>query len=389
MQCSGRQSSVQYLCVLIVMVSLILACARDSGADQRNVICGAGFPPTTYASISDAIASLPENSPTEPHTINVTGTCTESVNVINRQRITIQGQPPGATIVALVGDVGVLVAGSRAIILRDLVIQGGSRGVDVVRDSEVSLENCTIQNNEIGIQANQESVVTLSGGSAADPMRVHNNDVAGFLIQGASLLLLRGPVGAVLVQDNGDGVALLGSSTGGLGNATISGNSGVGVYVQNGSHASMGAGQISNNGFMPAPGALAGGVFLGNRSLFTADGTTISGNTGDGVIVGGEFAVNATLRLNNATVSGNSGNGVAARVGASVGLVGSSITGNTLDGIRLINASIAGFPESPGPPPAPAPNTITGNGGRGIFCDNTSRAFGDLSGINGRRTCTN
>ena len=152
--------------------------------------------------------------------------------------------------------------------------------------------------------------------------------------------------------------------------------------------ADAGAGQISNNGFAPEPGALQGGVFIGNRSVFTATGTTISGNTGNGIIAGAEFAVNATLRLTNAIVSGNTGNGIDASVGAVVGLVGSSVTGNSLDGIRLTKASIAGFPDAPGAPPV-GPNTVTGNGGHGISCDSTSRAFGDLSGINGRRSCTN
>jgi hypothetical protein len=267
-------------------------------------------------------------------------------------------------------------------------MQGGSRGLHISRDSEAQVDRCTIAGNELGALVNQQSVLIVSG-DPSDPVRVQNNSVAAFSIQGGSHLSLSGVLGVVRVEGNGDGVAVAGSSNAALGGATITGNGGVGLFVQNGSHADMGAGEISNNGFMPAAGALQGGVFVGNRSFFIAAGTTISGNTGDGIIVGLEIAVNATLRLVNATVSGNSGNGVAASVGSSVGLVGSSITGNTLDGIRLTKASIAGLPDAPGPPPAVPPNTITGNGGRGIFCDNTSQAFGDLSGINGRRTCTN
>jgi hypothetical protein len=360
------------------MLLLIVGWARDGAADTLSVSCSTGD------SISAAIASLPENSTTEPHTINVSGTCNESVNIVNRQRITIQGP---ATIVASPGGTGVLVAGSHAITLRRLTIQGGGRGVDIVRNSEVVVESCTIESNDVGVQANQQSLVIVSGTPAA-PTLVQNNVFLGIAVQNSSHLQVQGPAGAVVVQGSEDGV-LVGGSTAALGNVSITGNRGVGLIIQGGSADAGPGGQISNNGAAPDPGELQGGVFIGNRALFSANGTTISGNTGDGVSVGAEFAVNGTLRLTNATVSGNSGNGVDASVGASVGLVGSSITGNTLDGIHLTKASIAGLPDAPGPPPAVPPNTITGNGGRGIFCDNTSQAFGDLSGINGRRTCTN
>jgi hypothetical protein len=259
--------------------------------------------------------------------------------------------------------------------------------VNIVRDSEVTVDSCTIQNNDFGAQASQKSLLIVSG-TPANPTYVQNNVLLGVGSQSGSHLVMQGPVGAVVVQGNGDGVSV-GGARANLGRATITGNSGVGVSVQNGSQADALAGQISNNGFAPEPGALQGGVFIGNLSLFTATGTTISGNTGDGIVAGREFAVNPTLRLTNAIVSGNSGNGISAGIGAAVGLVGSSVTANSLDGIRLTKASIAGLPDAPGAPPAPAPNTISGNGGRGIFCDGTSRAFGDLSGIDGRRTCQN
>lgn len=373
--------------IAVVVASLILGSAAHGAADQLTVVCGTGGP-GAFASIGEAIASLPLNSTTEPHVINVTGTCTESVSLVNRQRITIQGEPPAgvATIVAPPGDGNVLVAsGSRAISLRRLVIQGGSIGVSATRGSEVTVDACTVESNDIGVQANQQSLLSLAGTGAT---HVQNNTIGLFVLGGSELVVP--PSVSLLVQRNQDGVAVSGGSTGSLGNAVITGNYGAGVFVQGGSQAQLSTlGQISNNGSAPKPGEAQGGVFVGNGGSFNASGT-ISSNTGDGITVGSELAGNATLRLMGATVSDNSGNGILASTGAAIGLSGSSVTGNGLDGIRLIKASIAGLPDAPGSPPFNIPaNTISGNGGRGISCDATSRAFGDLSGISGRRSCAN
>jgi hypothetical protein len=373
-----------------IVMTLLLGSAADATADTLTVICGTGGP-GAFASISDAIASLPQNSTTEPHTINVTGTCTESVNIVNRQRITIQGQPPAgtATIVAPTANSNVLVAnGSRAMTFRRLIIQGGTTGVTANRDSEVTVDSCTIENNSIGVSANQHSLLLVTSGSG--PTQVQNNTAIGVFILGASELVVP-PSTSLQVQGNHDGVVVTEGSTGLLGNAVVTGNDAAGVFVQSGAQVqTLASAQISNNVLAPNPQDARAGVVVGNRSLFGANGTTISGNRGDGIIVGGELAGNATIRLMGATVSGNSGNGIIASTGAVAGLSGSSITANGLDGIRLIKASIAGLPDAPGTPPLNLPaNTINGNGGRGISCDTTARAFGDLSGISGRGSCTN
>jgi hypothetical protein len=148
--------------------------------------------------------------------------------------------------------------------------------------------------------------------------------------------------------------------------------------------------QISNNGSAPNSGELRGGVLVGNGRSFSsfASGAAISDNTGDGIMVGSEVGGNGTLRLSGAMVSGNSGHGIVASTGSVVGLSGSSVTANGVNRIRLIKASMAGFPDAPAAPPFNLlANTISGNGESGISCDKTSQVFGDLTGISGAMTC--
>jgi len=91
-------------------------------AASVNVNCTAVAPPPgVFTSITAALATL-DNTGT--HTVTVTGPCTESVNIIQRDRLTIQapvGQPatisppaPGPTVVNI--------NGSHNITLRNLVL---------------------------------------------------------------------------------------------------------------------------------------------------------------------------------------------------------------------------------------------------------------------------
>jgi hypothetical protein len=70
-----------------------------------------------------------------------------------------------------------VINGSRAIVLRRLSIQGGAQGLQVTRGSEVEVDRCTLEGNQIGALATQQSIVVLSG-TSSDPVRVQNNTVA-------------------------------------------------------------------------------------------------------------------------------------------------------------------------------------------------------------------
>ena len=360
--------------VVSLMLAVMAAHAGVAVADNLTVVCGTGGP-GAFPSISAALASLPENSPTEPHIITVNGTCTEQVVVNNRQRITIQAPPSAVATIAAISttaDVFVILR-SRAVTLRRLTIQGGNNGVLIDRGSEVTIEASTVQNNQFGLGVNNESLVILNGATLS-AISVQLNTIAAS-VTGGSALSVTGVAGGVLIDSNQDGVVAQQGASVSLGRSTINGNNGIGLAVSGGAVMGIAAGQVTNNGSSPNPGELQGGVFVGNGGVFGASGTNISNNTGDGVTVGKEQGIHATARLSNAIVSGNTGNGIFVSSASALGLIGSTISGNALAGVSLSNSSTAGLPDTAGS------NTFAGNGDGNIVCDDTSHAFGDLSGI--------
>src|SRR2546430_13159674 len=86
-----------------------------------------------------------------PNSITVAGTCTESVFLDKRERLVIQAAP-GQTATIIAADPSAIVLqtfGSQGVVLSSLVFQGGVNGVIVNQGSNVSMLNCTVQQNSI------------------------------------------------------------------------------------------------------------------------------------------------------------------------------------------------------------------------------------------------
>lgn len=301
-------------------------------ADNVTVDCNMG------QSINAALAALDLLG---PHTITVTGICTERVNILNRERVTIQA-PPGqmATIEPTdPGTVAVFVTQSRDIVLRRLVFHSpdvDGLSVLVQNHSQVRIIECVIENNPGG----------------------------GLFVLNQSLVAIR--------------------------NTTIQNNGFAGAFVQSHSEAAFqGRNTIANNGEIGVQ------VFDISRATFSRD-TTITGHTFSGVIVAtgslvrgaptvqnngctgdpqcsGVIAIrNSTIRFTGGTISNNQGPGIRAEQLIGVGLNNVTFSNNTGEGVQLLRMSVGDFLFA---------NTFSGNGAGSISCDTTSLVVGDLTGV--------
>jgi len=303
--------------------------------------------------------------------IVVTGTCNETVGIGDKRDLTIQASAPGAaTIAPPAGTDGVDLARSRGISFVDLIVDGANAsgaGINVEDDSQASLQNCTIRNNpDAGVSVFSDSVVTIRG---------------------------------TTIQGNGDGVDINSFARAVIRNTQIVNNSFEGVNAFN--HALVafqGTNSVANNGDV--------GVFVIDlsKAVFQGDGTTfttVEGNATAGILAGrqtvvvlnpgtrvrsngsacptdptcgGIFSIrNATVRLLSAEISNNQPSGISVQQGVDLAMGNTTIANNTGDGVRLQRISIGDF--------TTGGNTFSANGGASVFCDATSLAVGDLSGV--------
>jgi hypothetical protein len=161
-----------------------------------------------------------------------------------------------------------------------------------------------------------------------------------------------------LIQNNGDhGIGAVELSVVVLRSVTIQGHNINGIYLKHGSHLATGS-----------PGSV----------LIQGNGTACPANTAPLVsrsqACGGISAAdNSTLDLRAGTITGNGVAGISLRQGATMtSLIGVTVSNNSGDGIHLQWISIGNIGSS---------NTITGNTGASVFCDQRSLVIGDLTGL--------
>lgn len=198
-------------------------------ADTLNVDCGNPSPPPgSFSSISGALSAL---SFIGPNTINVTGTCLESLNLTGFQNLTIQATSLGAATISPVNPNAAAfnLTSSRLITFRRLVLK---RGMRIGRDSEATLDNCTTEDSTgVGLNVGPQAIVTVSGST------IQNNAGAGLRANSNSSVILGGNnlSQAVLITGNsGGGISGDGSAIDLNGNVTIENNSGNGLTVAGG-----------------------------------------------------------------------------------------------------------------------------------------------------------
>lgn len=386
-----------------LLPALLLACLPAAArAATVTVDCTAVAPPPgIFTSINAALFTLDNIG---PHTINVTGPCTESVNIIMRDRLTIQA-PVGqtATINAPVGAGSVFfIAGAQNILLTRLVIRGASgNGVVITRASHAQLTGVHIKENAAnGLRVDTGSVVLLGGPVPAAFVTTSDNGGAG-VSSDASVL----SVGGFLTSENNEGFGL--TVTGGR--LTVNGTQGENVIRDNGSGINLDATVANFNGQNTIQNNDLTGVQVGSgRVAFSAAvvsgvtrATTIEGHT-LGLNVAGAGSVNfgganrirhngggnpdaqfrggirigtvSRVQIDGPTeVTDNTGYGILLDFNGALADNGAVVTNNTEGGVRVTRSSVGNFDLG---------SIFSGNGGAQISCDDTSLVSGPgLAGL--------
>jgi len=143
---------------------------------------------------------------------------------------------------------------------------------------------------------------------------------------------------------------------------TIQGHNVNGIFVRKQSELQIGnftttPHLITGNGAACPTDPSCGGIFAENNSTVqVVAGATASGNQGSGISVqeGANLILGSDLLLNGPASSNN------------------TISNNTGDGVHIRWMSVGDFLTA---------NTIAGNGGSSVSCDNTSLAVGNFSGF--------
>lgn len=410
-------------CLAVILFLAGLSPLRASAADLQ-VVCPSGAP-GAYPSINAALNALDSQG---PNSIAVRGTCTENIFLNRRERLAIFASPSQpATIVAADPSAAVLQTfQSNGVDLSNLVFQGGSNGVIVNQGSDVTMFNCTMQQNSgdgldvqigatlviengtiennggsgmsIGASANVTistspgELLTVQGNSGDGidvdasyfqvnfgTLTVQNNAGAALAAFGGRVVLFGGGGGENIFQHNGEGIDLFNAvSATFFGKNAIRGNGDVGLQVVGSS--------LQLNGNQLPDGTLDATVIEGHATLganvvrmgeLTFNGPHKIHNNGnaaaDPSLSGGIRVVRGSLTLNrNPEISGNFGPGIRAEQNSGLSFGSSTIVNNTQEGVRVTLQSEAAFPATP---------SFSGNGGASISCDTTSLISGQLAGI--------
>jgi len=396
-------------------------------AANLQVVCPGGGP-GAYSSINAALSAI---DPHGPNTITVSGTCVENIFIFQHERLTIQAAP-GQTATIIAADPSNIVLQtfeSTGILLIGLVFQGGSTGVLLNQGSNVTMVNCTMQQNSgdgldmqmastlvmenstlqdnqgngmsVGVGSNATMAtnpnerirVLRNGGDGIDvdgsffqvnfgTLDVENNAGAAIFQTGGRLLIFDGGVGGGnLFQGNGEGIDVFNAGSAQFfGKNTIRNNGDVGLQI-------LGSSVAFNGRFLP-DGTLRATVIEGHATVgvnvvrlgeLTMNGPHQIQNNGtataDPTLRGGIRMIRGSLTLNNGVqVSNNTGPGIRADQNTGTSVTNITVSNNSEEGVRVGRQSVAGF----FPPLA-----IVGNPVASISCDSTSLIFGDLTGITG------
>jgi len=378
------------------LLTVLLALFLTPAARAANVTVGCGVSGTfDYSSITAALNAIGSG----PGTITVTGTCNENVSINDARSITIAASAPGAaTVVGPLDTDAFDISVSQDIHLVNLEIDGtfsntgngGGAGVIITDASQVEIAGCTVQGNQVvGVDVDTNSILGLH-----DSTIQNNNPNDGLDVTLNSFA----DVFRTTIQNNGNsqvggvGVAVFDSSNAIFRNRnSILNNADFGIQVLNLS--SVGISTGAPNRFTTIQGHNVNGIFVRKQSElqinnFTTTPHVITGNGASCPLdpsCGGIFVENnSTVHvIAGATVSGNQGSGISVQQGANL-ILGSdlllngpatsnnTISNNTGDGVHIQWMSVGDFLTA---------NSITGNGGSSVSCDNTSLAVGTLSGF--------
>ena len=254
--------------LVIALVLTFCAIPAIAQGSKFNVNCDKGD------KINTLLKTIAKAGAVPPVTINVSGTCKESVLIQNFDRLTLMAKP-GAVIIGPSKNVNaaVTIANSGFVALQGFLIQGGVNGVVCAEDSVCNLTGLTVEN------ATNEGVRYARSEGIAISNVFQNNGFRGLNVVNGSKVLMVGGTS----QGNADaGVGVVSGSNLTMQNATIQNNAGDGVRVLLGSSLRSFDNTVTGNG--------GNGISLlaqSNGSLEAANtGNVVTGNSGVGVGIG-------------------------------------------------------------------------------------------------------
>lgn len=270
--------------LVITLVLTLCAIPATAQGSKFNVNCDKG------ENINKLLNTIAKAGAQPPVTINVSGTCKESVLIQNFNQLTLITKT-GAVIIGPSKNVNaaVTVTNSSYVTLQGFLIQSGAYGVFCDEDSICNLTGLTVEN------ATNEGVRFARSGGILTGNVCQNNGGRGVNVVNGSKVLVSGGTS----QNNaGQGMGVASGSNLNIQYATIQNNAGDGIVALLGSSVRLHDTTISGNG--------GNGINLlaqSNGSLEQANtGNVVTGNGGNGVALS-DLSFARFLDANN--VSGN------------------------------------------------------------------------------------
>ena len=333
-------------------------------------------------------------------TVSVTGTCTEYVQVIGFENLTLKGMPGAALLQPTTGAGNLfnsllLIESSRSITVQGFNIQADTTTIDAVGvghgSSDVRLRNLQIEGGILGIIVFENSQVLVAHVSAKDPGYTPLGifDSSDAHVEHCSFE--NSTVGSWHA-----GIAL-GASHVTLFDTTIK-NMQVGISAGSGSIVDVLAydtytpfGGPSDVTILSPAGTNFNGVSLSEgaslnistaKLVISSPGQPWGGSTG-GILVSDGSTLNA-FNPNNLLITGSHGQGIAVLNNSHATLAGSTITGGGHGGLVVANLSSIDINGGSGT------QTLVGGNGVDVFCDASSMITGsvNLAGV-ATAQCTN
>jgi hypothetical protein len=270
--------------LVIALVLILCAIPATAQGSKFNVNCDKG------EKINKLLNTIAKAGAQPPVTINVSGTCKESVLIQNFDRLTLITKN-GAVIIGPSKDVNaaVTVANSSFVALQGFLIQKGLYGVGCYENSVCNLTGLTVESATLeGVRFARSEGVLIGN-------VFRNNGFRGLnVVNGSKVLVSNGTS-----QGNGDaGMGVVSGSNLTVQYATIQNNAGDGVLALLGSSVRLFDNTITGNG--------GSGIDLFSQSNGSLEqvntGNVVTGNAGNGVFLR-DLSFARFLNANN--VSGN------------------------------------------------------------------------------------
>lgn len=377
---------------LLILAATFAAGATSAPSTVTTVDCNSG------QSLNLTLSKLSKNT---PNTVSVSGTCTEYVQVVGFNNLTLKGLP-GATLQLPATTTGNLLTsllliessrsvtvdgfsiqadtvttsavgighGSSDILLRHLNITGGTGGIVVFENSQVSIAFVTAQNPGFAaLEAYDSSDVhvehSVFENSSAAPY------VIGLFVGAAHVTMYATTITNMQVGIDAYAGAIIDVlffntyyNTGGSTDVAIlnpAGTNDNGVEVQGGSSLNVTGANLIISGAGQSYGGTTGGVFITNGAILNASNglLVIKGSLGQAVLV----VNNAHATVTGATITGNAHGGlVAANLSSiDVSTTGtlSTIGGNLVDLFCDSDSTITGGSNIAGAPKRQCANLLS------------------------------